>query len=166
MENGRSQLNLGDLRAGQCWAVFPWAEGKGATWGPVHRLWRTQLPQDGCCRVRLPTAFYSVGNQCLGSYARSEGCLSLSDPTVSVLGERSRENLNLSRGGREPDPSSERGAPQKPEVTPKVFRAAFPFLYFIPAARLWGPEAMCFYLSTFIQSEWVLTLRAGKIPIG
>ena len=64
-----------------------------------------------------------------------KGCLSLLDPTVGMLVGRSRENRNLSHGGREPDPSSERGAPQKPEVTQKVFGAAFPFLYFISTAR-------------------------------
>lgn len=81
-----------------------------------------------------PTTFYPVETSTWGPTS-SKGCLSLSDPTVGMLVGRSRENLNLRHGGREPDPSSERGAPQKPEVTQKVFGAAFPFLYYISPAR-------------------------------
>ena len=66
----------------------------------------------------------------------SKDCLSLSDPTVSMLGEEEQGESEFELWWeREPDPSSERGAPQKPKVNQKAFSAAFPFLYFISTAR-------------------------------
>lgn len=71
MENGRSQLNLETCELGSAGQCFCELSGKGATWGPVHRPpgGRSSLKTDAAECGSL-TAFYSVGNQCLGSYVK------------------------------------------------------------------------------------------------
>lgn len=155
MENGRSQLNLETCELGSAGQCFCELSGKGATWGPVHRPpgGRSSLKTDAAECGSL-TAFYSVGNQCLGSYVKWRLPFSVRSHCKCAGGRGAGRIWIWAVVGESQIPVVREEHLKNLRLPKKSLERLFLFCILSPQQGLWGPEAVCFYL-VYVYSVWV-----------